>query len=132
MTFTYDATSISTDLAKVRMLIRDTDASKPLFTDEEITAILVMDADLYMAASLACRAVATDKSKTAMVVQMPGTNITAQEVYKAFSAQADHWERLAKEGAVPATANVYEDTQTWLDAITGRHDIEFELPTGSD
>ena len=45
MTFTYDATSISTDLAKVRMLIRDTDASKPLFTDEEITAILVMDTD---------------------------------------------------------------------------------------
>ena len=67
-----------------------------------------------------------------MVVQMPGTNITAQEVYKAFSAQADQWERRAKEGASPATVTVYEDTQTWLDAITGRHDIGFELPTGTD
>lgn len=43
MTVTYDATDLSTDLSKVRLLVRDTDTTEAFFTDEEIEALLVLN-----------------------------------------------------------------------------------------
>ena len=40
MTFTWDPEALTTDLAKVRMRIGDTDTSYPIFTDEEINGML--------------------------------------------------------------------------------------------
>lgn len=54
MTFTFSNTSITTDLAKVRHLIGDTDSTDPLLTDEQITFELVEDSNIYFAAANCC------------------------------------------------------------------------------
>lgn len=51
MTWTYSATDISTDLAKIRLLVGDTDADDPLLTDEEIDFYLDETANIYLAAA---------------------------------------------------------------------------------
>lgn len=57
MTFTYDSTDISTDLAQVRLRIGDTNSADPLLTDEEITAYLTLDSDIVGAAILCVKAI---------------------------------------------------------------------------
>lgn len=54
MTFTYSSTSITTDLAKVRLEIGDTDSTDPLFTDEEIAVFLAAEVTVLKAAARAC------------------------------------------------------------------------------
>jgi len=55
VTFTYSSTSISTDLAKVRTLVGDTNSNDPLLTDEQINFFLAETADIYLAAANAVR-----------------------------------------------------------------------------
>lgn len=57
MTWTYSPTDLSTDLAKVRLYIGDTDTSDQLATDEEINAVIAGTDGLYSAAALMCRSV---------------------------------------------------------------------------
>lgn len=57
MTFTYDNT-LSTNLAKVRFRIGDTDSADPLFTDEEIGALLSSEGSVLKAALACCRSLA--------------------------------------------------------------------------
>lgn len=57
MTWTYDPTDISTDLAKVRLLIGDTDTNNQLVTDEEINAAISLTSNVYEAAAWMCRAI---------------------------------------------------------------------------
>jgi hypothetical protein len=50
VTFTWDATTISTDLARVRDAIGDTDSNDPILTDERINALLALYTDWRVAA----------------------------------------------------------------------------------
>ena len=50
MTWTYSSTDISTDLAKVRLLIGDTDTADQQMTDEEINFFIDNEHIIYMAA----------------------------------------------------------------------------------
>ncbi len=50
MTFTYSSSSISTDLAKVRLTIGDTDRDQALLSDEEINYYLARKASVTLAA----------------------------------------------------------------------------------
>jgi tRNA isopentenyl-2-thiomethyl-A-37 hydroxylase MiaE len=50
MTWTYSSTDISTDLAKVRLLIGDTDTADQQMTDEEINFFIDNEQIIYMAA----------------------------------------------------------------------------------
>lgn len=54
MTWTYDATDISTDLAKVRRNIGDTNTNDQGLTDEEINSFLVGDGLSVDASTLRC------------------------------------------------------------------------------
>lgn len=58
MSFTYSSTDISTDLAKVRTLIWDTDSTDALLTDEQVNFFLAQDSNIYKAASNAAKAIA--------------------------------------------------------------------------
>ncbi len=53
MTFTYSSTDISTNLAKVRLEIFDTNSADPLLTDEEI-AFAIADEPTLIAAAARC------------------------------------------------------------------------------
>ena len=54
MTWTYLPTDISTDLAKTRLLIGDTNTDDQLLTDEEINFHLSQHGSLYLAAADCC------------------------------------------------------------------------------
>lgn len=62
MTFTYNSASITTDLAKVRMTIGDTNSADALLTDEEIAALIEIEgstAGVTRWAARCCEAIAT-------------------------------------------------------------------------
>lgn len=54
LSFTYNI-NLTSDLDKVRFLTSDTSASSVIFQDEEITGLLGMESNIYMAASIALR-----------------------------------------------------------------------------
>jgi hypothetical protein len=54
MTWTYSNTSLSTDLAKVRLYIGDTNTAWQLLTDEEIAVATTLETNLFLAASMCC------------------------------------------------------------------------------
>ena len=57
MTFTWDSTTITTDLAKVRHMIGDTESTDPYLTDEQIAYELTQTASLILAAANCCQRV---------------------------------------------------------------------------
>jgi hypothetical protein len=50
----------TTDIGKVRLLIKDNKPDDPLFLDEEITAFLNLEGSVRYAAAAACEALATE------------------------------------------------------------------------
>lgn len=76
MTFTYSATSISTNLAKVRLQIGDTDSDDPLLTDEEINYVLSRYADVDRA-SYECAKILLAQPEAARAVDRNGTGFSA-------------------------------------------------------
>lgn len=89
MTFTYDNSDISTDLAKVRLLIGDTNSSDQLLQDEEINYFLSVNDNVYSAAYLAANAI---QSKFA---RMADTSIESVSVK--YSQKASQYAALAKD-----------------------------------
>ena len=58
MTFTYDSSDLTSDLSRVRLLVFDTDSTRPLLQDEEIAFFLVQFPDIFRAAASSCEAIA--------------------------------------------------------------------------
>jgi hypothetical protein len=54
MTWTYSSTSLSTDLAKIRLRIGDTNSAWQLLTDEEIAVATDLETNLDLAAARCC------------------------------------------------------------------------------
>lgn len=94
MTFTYD-TTISTDLAKVRLLIGDNDSAVPLLQDEEIQYFLTSAGSVYGGAVMACRAIAGRFSRLA--------DTTTETVSVSYSQKAKQYftlaEKIEKQGS---------------------------------
>lgn len=63
MTWTYDSTDISTDLAKVRLLIGDTNTNEQLLADEEINFYIGRKADVTLSAADCCDAIVAKLSR---------------------------------------------------------------------
>ena len=58
MTFTWDDTDLSTDLAKLRSRLGDTDSTDQLLTDEQIASLLTLSGDsLAIAAVKGCQTI---------------------------------------------------------------------------
>ena len=76
MTWTYSATSISTDLAKVRLTIGDTDTNDQLLSDEEINYVLGRYDDVDRA-SAECIKILLAQPEAARAVDRSGTGFSA-------------------------------------------------------
>lgn len=103
MSFTYDI-SLTSDLDKVRFLTSDTDAASIIFQDEELTGLLGMEPNVYMAASVAIRQRAASFVTKAIKYQVgtAGGNaalmVDRQSIIKNFIALADKLELWAIGG----------------------------------
>lgn len=131
MTFTYTTTSPATR-DKVRLFVGDTNESRYMFEDEELdTLISEAGGSTYDAAALVCRVIATDRAKQAIFVTLPGVSITKSQIPGIYEARAKAFEDMAARNADADSVSVYTETDTYLDSITGRSNVELELP-GSD
>ena len=101
MSFSYD---LSTNVGKVRNLIRDVVQSTAILTDEEISANLTMKGnDIYATAALCCRSIATAKSLVAKMRKAGNYSEDSRSIYQAYLDLAKQYEEQAL--SVPADGN---------------------------
>jgi hypothetical protein len=75
MANTYSSTSITTDVAKVRLLVGDTNSADWLMTDEEVSYFLSVDTDIRLVAARCCDAI---RGKLARNVDRSNIQLSAQ------------------------------------------------------
>jgi len=107
MTVTYDSTDLSTDLAKVRLLIADIDTTTTtgsrsdwtiLFTDEEINSFLSQcDSDINMASAMALRSIASSRALLNKLVRIGDYEEDMSKVHAALLKSAEAFEKKAIE-----------------------------------
>ena len=87
MTWTYSSTNLSTDLAKVRSLVGDTDTNDQQLTDEEIDFYLDNAGNLYYAAANVSDALA-GKYQRRVDKSVGRASLTASQRAKGYREQA--------------------------------------------
>lgn len=94
MSWNYDT---STDIGKVRALITDTDANRPLMDDEEIQVYLDLESgDVKLAAALCLEGISTNELLCSKVVTIMGLTVDGAQVAKQLLARA----KTLRESAV--------------------------------
>ena len=123
------ATANDNDRNRVRLLIRDTNttAGKYAFEDEEIDALLSINADdLYRAAAAACRALATDKAKTAIVTSLLGDELDLKSVSDRYLRLAQEYERRSDNEPVSIVTQLTDEDLEFVDSLTARDYYDYE------
>lgn len=128
MPFTYD---VATDRGKVRLLIKDTNSSDPIFDDTEIDAFLTLESSsVKRAAALALETMASNEAYVYKAVKLldlgtdgPGTAKALLERAARLREQADEEEAQAEGGAFDIAELVYdsfsERERIWKEALRG-------------
>jgi hypothetical protein len=97
MSVSYDVT---TDLGKVRLLSFDTDASNPIFQDEEHQAFLDLNAgNIRLAAAQAIDIVAGNEAYVQKMIKMLDLMTNGPQTAKALREGADELRRQVYEGS---------------------------------
>jgi len=111
MTFSYNDADLSTDLNKVRRLINDVNSSSPFFTDEEIGFYIESDSNVFGAASIACRALAT-RFATGVSKSVGKLSISLGEKFEHYDALSEKYASIAtSKGAPQVFAGALTKTQ---------------------
>ena len=84
-TFTTDPT---TETGLVRLLINDTDAAAPLFTDPQITAFLTLEGSVKRAAAQALDTIASNEAMVQKVVRIMDLSVDGPAVARELRARA--------------------------------------------
>jgi hypothetical protein len=104
LTWTYDNTSITTDLAKVRLRAGLTNTDDQILTDEEINYQLSLTSDLDQAAA-ACLRLAIASYKVTRATDRNGTGFSATRSQR-FQHMKDLLEVLEAQGATSISVTV--------------------------
>lgn len=115
MAFSYDPDNpVVRD--KLRFTLGDTDPDEYIFEDSELDMALSMeDNAINMAAGIACRAVATNKAKQAIVVKLMDVTIDKKSVSKIYLELADKFETKEVNTVVE-----YLDSYAFVRDVHGR------------
>ena len=104
MSFTFN---LSNNIGKVRNLIGDDDQSTALLTDESISSFLDMSAqDLFAAAAMCCRRIATSKALVAKKRTAGNFSEDTTAICRAYLDMAKEFEERSKD--TPAEAQSEE------------------------
>lgn len=114
MAFTYD---VSTDVGKVRLLIMDNNASSYLFEDGELSAFLLMEADVVRrGAALALETMASNEAYVSKRIEIldlkadgPAVATALMKRAAELRAQADRDEQGEAGGAFDIAEMVVDD-----------------------
>lgn len=117
MTFTYDDTSVSTNLDKVRFLIGDTDSSNAIFTDEELN--LWSPYDLYTWAGYAMMSIASSSSRIATLIKAGGSDLTVdrKSVAEQCRKQAQAFFKRSEEEPYATEVRLEDGDVEYLDTL---------------
>ena len=119
MTFTYNSTSITTDLAKVRLTIGDTNSADALLTDEEINALIALEgsgAGVLRWAARCCEQIANQYARD-FNWKGDGTEVNKGD-------RAKHYAALA--------VSLRKRADTGLTVVQTRHDDGWQANRGVD
>lgn len=83
--FTFDP---STDLGKMRLLVSDTDSTRPIMDDEDLEAFIAIAGHYWPAAAMALDSIATNEVLTQKVLTIMGTSTDGAKVAKELRARA--------------------------------------------
>lgn len=116
MTFTYDASDVTSGLARIRLLIGDTVSANALFQDEEIAAFLALnDDDVRLAAASALDAMAANQVMILKVITQNGISTDGAAVAQALRAQAAE---LRRQATIEAQGEDAEDAPwDWAETV---------------
>lgn len=82
---TFDPT---TDLGKMRLLVSDTDVSRPILDDEDLEAFIAIAGNYWLGAAMALDSIATNEVLTQKVLTIMGTSTDGAKVAKELRARA--------------------------------------------
>jgi hypothetical protein len=83
--FTSDPT---TDLGKMRLLVSDTDSTRPIMDDEDLQAFITIAGHYWPGAAMALDSIATNEVLTQKVLTIMGTSTDGAKVAKELRARA--------------------------------------------
>lgn len=92
------AIDYTTSLGRVRLLAGDVDETNLLLTDEQITALLAMDADVRSAAAQALDIIASSEALVSKKIRTQDLSTDGPAVAKELRAQATELRRQAADG----------------------------------
>lgn len=105
MTWTYSSTSITTDLAKVRLLVGLTDTSDQLMTDEEIQFYIDTEANIYSAAAKCANALASQFARQ-VDKEMGDLKLLASQKSRMFLKLSDVLTARGAMSGVPTSGGI--------------------------
>jgi len=121
MGFSYN---LSTSVGKVRLLIKDTNITNPLFEDAEISAFLTMESDtVKRAAALALETIASDEALTTKAISVLDLRMDGPAVARSLMQRADKLreqadrEDAADEGAAFDVAEMVYDRFSYRERL---------------
>jgi hypothetical protein len=85
VTWTFDPT---TDLGKMRLLVSDTDSSRPILDDEDLQAFISITGHYWPGAAMALDSIATNEVLTQKVLTIMGTSTDGAKVAKELRLRA--------------------------------------------
>lgn len=122
MTFTYDPTDITTDLALVRTIADDTDSTNVFFTDEQIYAYLELEGDVRGAAALVLETWASNRVKVLQKVELLDIKTDGPAVAAEMRARATTLrEQQEDDGDDFDIAEMVVDDFSWREKIFNEH-----------
>lgn len=121
MTFTYAVSDLSSNLARVRLLIKDTDSTNAIFQDEEINVFLSLeDSNLKRSAALAYETIAGNQAYVQKVMRTLDISTDGASLARALREQAAGWRTQAAEEEAEDTGGAFDYAELVYDWPTGR------------
>lgn len=127
MTFTYSSSDLSTNLAKTRRLLGDTDSTDPLLTDEEINFFISeADSNVYSAAASAALAIQAKFAREAVDTKVESVSVSYSKRAEAYASLARDLEAKAADEDLPTPSvfgiskDAISDTRSDSDRIDER------------
>jgi len=138
MTFTFDPTKITTDLAKVRTMIADTDEDNPLLTDEQINFFVSVESNIYLASAMCCEAISSSYAGQ-VDTKVGDLAISKSQKSKQYKEQADRFRLQAKQkggaqlfagGISISSKDTYEDDSDRVEPAFSIGQFDNDTSTG--
>lgn len=127
MAFSYDPTAVSSNRDHVRMLIRDVDSSNPVFQDEELDAMLVVEGSVIKrAAALAYEVIASNQAYVLKVIKNLDLQTDGAKVADALRAGAKQWREQAEYDDAASVGGAF-DIGEWIVDEFSRRDYDQNL-----